>query len=264
MDTSALEISSYPKRNINGDTTCDVVGCKKHKRLQSHSGLQFCIVHWRTVKPFLPPVQDGVDLRSSLAEATKVSIDTTDTATLCSVADCYSKSVYSNRMQELCQYHMGCWYKAAIQLVDVDGKPQCHAKCCDQIHQLTFAHSRLWCNIHYEAISKIRARITHYHTMDSFNARLEEACFTKNVDEGHSKCINYIGLHLSQKLSMGAQAWCCIIDCYNTNTTEHEQQGKDPSKDPSEVNGTLRWCSTHQHLAKGDGHTKNTAASSED
>lgn len=226
MELANLNISSYPKRNINGKLICNVTGCRKHQRLHQRSGMYFCNHHWKVVRDHLSPQDAPLEVHQ----------------TPCSIEGCYSNATLctgnqnpeQNHDQDLCRYHVECWHRAAEQVLNADGQAQCHAKYCGRTNDLILGHLRLWCSEHHQAISQLRQRITHHHTLDSFQARMEEACFTVQVDEGHIKCINYISAHLTQKSNMTLSNTCNIIDCYNEGVLD--QQGE-------------RWCTTHLHLS---------------
>lgn len=232
MDLDGLKLSSYPKRNKFGNLVCDINNCQRWRDLHTYCSFHMCDGHWKLVGPFLPPEITDYPI----SELTRCTGLCPAQNLFCTIENCASHAIHFNNQQHLCAYHLQCWYTAAQHITGDDGLPQCHAKHCTEQNPLMFGYSRLWCPNHYQTITDIRSRITHFHTRASFQARLEEAYFTAEVDEGHINCIEYINLHISQKASNPAAAacQCTIVDCYNTDIIQDRGQF---------------WCTSHLSLA---------------
>jgi len=213
-----LMFPEFRKRHQD-DPECDMKDCHKWENLIPYSIFHYCTDHWRAIEHFLPP-----DL--SYADHSEIYG--------CTVKNCGARAIQFGHQQNLCAYHLRRWYVAAQEVIGAKDHPRCHAKRCNRKRRLMLVHSRLWCPNHCVAIKQIRSKITHYHTMESYRARLQEVRLTTKMDPGHIDCINYIKQHIKEKAAMSLSNPCAIIDCYRTDTTPHRHQ---------------YWCKSHARLA---------------
>ena len=245
---AVLAIASYPERNSKGKLLCWAVRCRKYSRLHSYGYLLLCSYHLRlahaTNLPYRPsyllPMAAQLNavpyIPSPLGQLGPDPV----VVTPCAAPQCSEQAMETHYQNHYCGRHSQRLRNAAEVVVNKVGDPLCHARYCSSTQQLRYGYGRLWCTVHYPMIVKIRNHITHYHTIDSYQARLEERDFSY-ADPTHLKCIVYLEEHLKQKRTLAVERpdskMCSIIDCYQeVDITEHA--------------GAL-WCPQHRPTETG-------------